>query len=111
MPFDEKLAARIRKQLGKKKGLVEKRVGTWRAASEFPGCRNRPFVAWRNHLILALFPQPRGKASKGPHHQAMNNVVRSQMATRMPKAKREPTLQLGVGPRMTHKIKPIQRAT
>ena len=26
MPFDEKLAARIRKQLGKKKGLVEKRM-------------------------------------------------------------------------------------
>ena len=26
MPFDEKLAARIRKQLGKKRGLVEKRM-------------------------------------------------------------------------------------
>jgi len=26
VPFDEKLAARIRKQLGKKKGLVEKRM-------------------------------------------------------------------------------------
>ena len=64
MPFDEKLAARIRKQLGKKKGLVEKRMF---GGVAFMLNGNMCVGIHKDELIVRLAPEETEQALREKH--------------------------------------------